>query len=152
MNVYRGGYRRQVGGNIFGRGFRQAIPFIFRQILRVIKPKLISAGKEVGKSVLRAGVGAAGNLISTDFKNPKQSIFEPIQSEMHDLKRRFIPQPEQQGSGMKRPRKNIKKSINKAQKGKRKHKQKTKPTKGKKKVTKRKPRCSKTHKINDIFS
>lgn len=103
MNVYRGRYRRQVGGNIFGNGFRQAIPLIFRQILKILKPRLISVGKEVGKSVLKAGIGAAGNLVGNNFSTPKESITQPFASEINQLKRKYLPElSEQSGAGIKR--------------------------------------------------
>lgn len=160
MNVYKGAYRRQVGGNIFGQGFRQAIPYIFRQIVNMLKPRLISAGKAVGKSVLRAGVGAAGNLINNNFTNAKEAIIEPFESEVNEMKRKYLPGLNQKGSGKKRR----KLSINKTKKRSKKHSTlKKKRPRTIKKTKTRKPRgaikkkqirkrvTKKLSKIKDIF-
>lgn len=105
MKPYKGAYRRQIGGGIFGRGFKSVIPFVFRKAVEILKPHLKSAGKTVGKSLLKAGVGAATNVLDSGLS--VENIRKPFKDEFLNLKRQYI--PEQNGSGAKRRKKSINK-------------------------------------------
>jgi len=108
--MYKGAYRRQVGGNLVGTGLRQAIPLVFRQILNLLKPKLASVGREVGSSLLKAGTLAAGNMIDKGFS--KDALIEPFKDEAKNLKRKYLGSS-QSGSGQKRRRVTKKRQPNK---------------------------------------
>ncbi len=144
LPIYRGTHRRQVGGSIFGKGFKEAIPRFFKD---KVKPAMMNLGRKLGIRAVGAASDVAKDLIHKkinsrdDVKNifvdrAKQelNIIKKVASdEIKGLKRRLdIDEEYQQGGGASKKRKTVKKTT--------KLKKPKKPTKTKKsaKLTKTK--------------
>ncbi len=150
LPVYIGAHRRQVGGAIFGGGFRQAIPAFFNA---TIKPALRRLGKRIGAHALRAGIGAATDFLTSKTKNTtsaKTALKRHAVDQFNAFKRQYKlleeDDEERQDGGAKR-RKVIKKlassNKNKKSKVKKKLKHKSKAIQPKRLQNKKKKKSQK---------
>ena len=118
LPVYVGSHRRQIGGSIFGNGFRTAIPALFQN---TIKPVLARLGKRIGTHVLQAGVGAASDMLKnkiTSREGIKEIFKTHAKDQMNALKRNLLfgdDDEERQAGGRLKRRKVVrrKKPVNK---------------------------------------
>lgn len=152
-NLYRGQYRRQIGGNIWTSGFKGLKPLILKLIERM-KPISKRGAKTLRKEVIQSAKNVTKHVLNSPEKDIPKRIKSAIQTEKTRLKRK-IADHLQKGSGAKRRKVNkrvvkvTKKIPNKVVK-----KKGAKPQK--KVVNKRKPpikrRVKKCVKKSDIFS
>lgn len=169
MNVYRGTYRRQVGGGLFSTITRGARPF-FLSLWEKLRPAAKSVSKRAANAALNVGADLALNALSG--KMNKQSAKEILNKEADKLKgeaselvnrykRKLSGNPQTGGSSRKRrktmPRKrntNSKRRGRKVTKSKKRINKRVKPVKRniKKRVPKKRINKKLKRVFKDIFS
>lgn len=67
------GYRRQVGGGIFGDFIRSAVPYA-KRAFSAVAPTLRKVGKKALKRTIKAGAAAVGDVLSGEKKTLGEAI------------------------------------------------------------------------------